>query len=892
MMKFMPTKFQAKTFRLQYVYMKKRKEPRLVSKLGVVKRYSMPVPDLSVTGVIEVGDDDFLVATTANLIRQNFTGEVLSRHSYRFSLVAYSRELNVVVGVLNKEEGGSLLTVLSPDELMRPLLANFDLGMDEVKRIELFSKSQCVLVVNSAGYRCWRFARDGLSVVFELFHEEMEFIGVDLDRELVFVRLGDKLKCFTAEGENEIMEEMHAIQGPAIEVIGEHVVYGGDKIVLYDRVTRHSFCCADFREKPWGWVAARRGVFAVVFEKHAVVFDIRVPWQLWTKVKGIRRFVKCWSKTYVVTEHFDKSVHFLSMRDRSELFSFPESGNQLSMTGAGKLTQRPQSSPVNLQKGKLNGTLPRLNSGKGALEDDNSVFSFFYDEGFLLVPTLLKSKSALQVKKFTTNSKHRMLKVNNSGVLSVLGMKTSPFVELKRKIVFGTCITICYFEGKWAYAVMSSRKSELLILDGNNFLILEAYEIKSKPVQALYYYYPCNSVVVQTLNEVILFDPKQGGIVSRGLATYSDASALFGDYLYIGLDNGIINKVIVANKKVRSDLMIDTGVSSKVVDFAFSKTNWICALANGSIIIWDYFDEPILMMEFPFNVHSVRFFGKERDILLATDEEIMVLPGKHKKEEKKVTMPLVRQEIRAPRPTKPMNVTTPMCPVLEQPETKRHLGLAQTQPVPHLTMEDIFSSSDELVPTGRFNNDELEARGIYDDGEVMPTQYRAMSGSASDLEFKFDLGIGEWSGSQGSSTADDERLSYRSALFLQSTPSESFQSTTRSVSFAMPTIVGLSGREDDKLDTKRKNLRITRAMAAFGDDAESDSDNAEHWQRYILPRRQTVTRQLRYGYSPIPNDLFTTFEAKPAPPPVRSTAAVRRQQDSEELFIRNYFSPK
>ena len=878
--------------------MKKRKEPRLVSKLGVVKRYSMPVPDLAVTGVVEVGDDDFLVATTANLIRQNFAGDVVSRFSYRFSVVTYSRELNAVVGVLNREEGGSRLTVLSPDELTRPLLSNFDLGMDEVKRVEVFGKSQCVMVANGEGYRCWRLASDGLSIVFELFHEEMEFIGVDLDRELVFVRLADKFKCFTVEGENEIMEEMHAIQGPAIEVVGEHVVYGGDKIVLYDRVTRHSFCCAEFTEKPWGWFAARRGVFSVLFEKHAVVFDIRVPWRLWMKqIKGIRRFVKCWSKTYVVTEHFDKSVHFLSIRDRSELFSFPNSGNQVSMAGKFGGTPRPQSSPVNVQKA----TLPRLNNGKDALEDDNSVFSFFYDEGFLLVPTLLKSKSALQVKKFTTNSKHRMLKVNNSGVLSVLGMKTSPFVELKRKSLYGTCITICYFERKWAYAVMSSRKSELLILDGNNFLILEAYEIKSKPVQALYYYYPCNSVVLQTLNEVILFDPKQGGIVSRGLATYSDASALFGDYLYIGLDNGIINKVIVANKKVRSDLMLDTGVPSQIVDFAFSKTNWMCAFANGSIIIWDYFDEPILMMEFPFSVHSVRFVGKERDILLATDEEIMVLVGKRQKEERKVQMPLVRQETRAPRPTaNPMNVTMPSCPVLEQePETNSRAGLAQTQPVPRLTMEDMFSSSDELVPTGRCNNasDEVpEARGIYHlDDEVMPTvyrAYRAMSASASDMEFKFDLGIDQWSASQGSSTADDERLSYRSALALQSTPSGSFQSTTRSVSFAMPTIVGLSGREDDKLDTTRKNLRITRAMAAFGDDAESDSYNAEHWQRYISPRRHTVTRQLRYGYAPIPTDLFTTFEAKPAPPPVRSTAAVRRQQDSEENFIRNFFSPK
>ena len=116
---------------------------------------------------------------------------------------------------------------------------------------------------------------------------------------------------------------------------------------------------------------------------------------------------------------------------------------------------------------------------------------------------------------------------------------------------------------------------------------------------------------------------------------------------------------------------------------------------------------------------------------------------------------------------------------------------------------------------------------------------------------------------------------------------------TKTVSFAMPVLVGADGMVEDRLDTTRPNLRITRKMAAFGDDAESDSDNCESLLDLPLRNRTRPTSpRVRYGYSAIPTDLFTTFGAKPTPPPQRSTAAIRRDQDHDALFIKNFFSPK
>lgn len=844
----------------------KRKEPKLVSKLGVVKRYSIQLPDLPVTGIIEIEDDEFLISTSVNLIRQDFTGNVIGKFSHRFSLMLYSRELDIIFGVFNKADGGSRLTILSPDEMTRPLLANFDLQMNEVKRLEFLSKSHTLITVGDGGYRGWRFENGILRIVFQVFEAVTQFIGVDSDRDLFFVKLGDKFKSFNGYGENEIMEEIHAIpEEHAFEVVGEHVVFVKDQIELYHRQLKTSVSFSDFSERPWACFSSRRGVLSLIFEKHAIVYDIRLPWKLWLKqTESVKKFVKTTSNSYVITENFDKSVHFLSMRDKSELFSFPDNRKRVTRANT-NLTPSPR-----IQKGKLNTTLPRLTTGKSQFEDDDSVFSFFYDEGFLMIPTLIKSKSALEMKKLTTNGRERILQVNNSGVLSVLGMKTTPFLEIKRKNIRGTHVTICIFEGKWAYAAMSSRKSELLILDSRNFLILDAYEIKSRQVQALYYYYPCNSVVIQTLNEVILFDPRQGGIVSRGLASYSEASALFGDYLYIGL-NGVIEKVIVANKKVRSDVKLDTRVQSQIVDFAFSKTNWICGFENGSVIIWDYFDEPLVMLAFPFQLYSIRYLGRENDILLATDSAIMVLEGTRSNDQKKVTMPRSKHSSRSPRFANRMDMT--IAPQMSESEPVKQPILAQTQPIPRLTARELLHTLDEMMPSAYVERPR---------------------------RFEFDLPLQEeqWSSSPQLSEEDtfeeEEASSQASAITFHSVLQEEPQpSMTKTVSFTMPVLVGADGMVEDRLDTTRPNLRITRKMAAFGDDAESDSDNCESLLDLPLRNRTRPTSaRIRYGYSAIPTDLFTTFGAKPASPPQRSTAAIRRDQDHDALFIKNFFSPK
>ena len=257
--------------------------------------------------------------------------------------------------------------------------------------------------------------------------------------------------------------------------------------------------------------------------------------------------------------------------------------------------------------------------------------SFFYDRGLFERYTLKKEKLEFDVKIEQTlpGSKREVLfVVLENGKIIGFNTTVSPCDEVMSIKSKATFMTICRYDDKWAYAV-ASENSDLYILDYQNLNETHHFTVINDKLLKMFFHYESDSIVMVFKKKTILFDLKKGQIGDTLKIDGNNSTSLFANMLKYGYESGHIAHVEISDgllvKKDKSDMQRPH--SEKVSCFSFSLNFWISLGFDGKVIFWNYSNEKICQLSFPIPLVVGVIMNGKRDVLVATESEVMLIEG-------------------------------------------------------------------------------------------------------------------------------------------------------------------------------------------------------------------------------------------------------------------------
>ena len=184
------------------------------------------------------------------------------------------------------------------------------------------------------------------------------------------------------------------------------------------------------------------------------------------------------------------------------------------------------------------------------------------------------------------------------------------------------------YDDLWEYAICG-KDSDFFIYDYNTLKSKKRCSVRKEPILAFYYHQKSGLVVILYQCCIDLYDLQRSTVIATLQINCTNVSALHGDDLFIGYKTGHLGKVKIVD---RSIINPDPDVKKRphmdaITNFSFASAFWMSCSLDKSVQLWDYNMMGILRIELPIPIFAVAALNGKRDILVATDNEIMKIDG-------------------------------------------------------------------------------------------------------------------------------------------------------------------------------------------------------------------------------------------------------------------------
>ena len=213
---------------------------------------------------------------------------------------------------------------------------------------------------------------------------------------------------------------------------------------------------------------------------------------------------------------------------------------------------------------------------------------------------------------------------------SLLGYDTgcSPCEEVLNIKSNYASMSVCRYNENWAYA-LSSQNGDLYIYDYNRLTEITHLKASDQHLMKTFYHYDSDSLIMVFKKMTVLFCLKTLEIIDTLKINGSKTASLFGNFLKFGYSTGCIAHVDIKDNHLICYELNEMPRPHKesISDFSFSQKFWISSSVDGSIILWNYQMMKICNVSLSTPLYSCLILNGKRDILAATDSEIMLIAG-------------------------------------------------------------------------------------------------------------------------------------------------------------------------------------------------------------------------------------------------------------------------
>ncbi|OHT10442.1 hypothetical protein TRFO_20243 [Tritrichomonas foetus] len=216
--------------------------------------------------------------------------------------------------------------------------------------------------------------------------------------------------------------------------------------------------------------------------------------------------------------------------------------------------------------------------------------------------------------------------VLENGIVLGFNSSVNPCEEIFSLDLKAHFLLIIHYNGRWCYAAISEN-SYLSIYDYHTFALIERLKVSYHKVINAFYNAEFQSIVFVFEETTILFSLLTKEIVDEVEINGCSNVEHFGDLVRFGYESGHITTLYIEDGRFSPNITDYRPHYEPITSFSFSTDFWLSSSVDSKILVWNYFDENVVVIKLPLPIFSCCLMNGKRDILLSTETEIMKISG-------------------------------------------------------------------------------------------------------------------------------------------------------------------------------------------------------------------------------------------------------------------------
>ena len=617
-------------------------------KFGIHQRLAMELNYGSINGLFRISHSDYILTSQKAIIRMR-QGEIIKTVPIPVICATYSPDLKLLFIISTKR---SELSIIPVNDLNRKLIDSFPLNNIGITHL-LFSKKSGVLVTYGEKIKVYnlnvtpsRFSFDKDAWTFTI--KEMSTITPETPVSLLSMPQFDfskeKIILHTSNG-----VRLYDLMGNAKDVIAK-VPLGKGSIFSYEQHKKNVF------------VYDIENGISIINDNGKTTANCNLGNSpLFTSSFIDKENILCMNSKlifYIVNKKTNREIQCLSIDAMPSriFYSMTEFGNEMFLLTANRFSIYEIVIPwrvwvPNVQKTQMIARENKMNAAARILLCTSTLTQFFsprnkeclltcsapnasipcstiYDRGTVEwdgVKEIRKEEQLISCLDNGTVTRFEFDKTKGCIVTKQISLKSKKIIKL--------------FIDKPYYGILTNNY-EFMVYDFNlNFV--KRYTFPREDLIDCVYYAP-SQVLIFTYKRVVMLDLIQQKQVCDMEYTDKGIFKVNGDFLYCGLMNGSIQRYSLCSKTFSDGMIERRSHSDAITDFAFNKSKfWISISLDKTMNIWDDTFMLVRTLRFPFSLCKCCYLNGHRDILVATDSEIMIVNHKYISNEEDEENPLI-----------------------------------------------------------------------------------------------------------------------------------------------------------------------------------------------------------------------------------------------------------
>ncbi|OHT05933.1 hypothetical protein TRFO_26143 [Tritrichomonas foetus] len=623
-------------------------------KFGLQAKYQINTGVASANTYFPLNGHEFLATTRGGMYKCE--NEIIKKvYNIKCSTAVLVKEYNLIVTV---SAIGGELSVMMTDDIETPLISRFKTDQIGIFHI-LYSHKSKVLITVGSGIYVWKLNvkmpvritsihKPEVSITLHSKHSlnydtsilnppsfdyESEllylptkngFAGFDIDgkekklftkvestaqtasslcfenKKFLTARHADGFHLWTKNGTllKKIPGGVSSIL--AIRFINRHFALFMDSnlyIFIIDIKTSKFFHCITLPSKPNSLTIIHKECpyLAICHGSQITMLEIVLPWTVWKGMTTQPYFIQRCPK-------INEAARVL-IYCKSSIFSF------LSPKDARNLTSAVDTQP-------------------------SAPLSHFYDRGLFIEHSFDQTNTFVETTRVSqiSENKRDLLFITTVGSnTSIFSTGDNPCKVFKTLEIQISSIVICKIDESFMYC-FSNNQGELIFYNYSDLAFQKRILITKNWIKKIHYHHQSNSIIVVFENEVHLFDLLSFKDIQKITIKDGSNSHLIGNLLLFGCKTGFLDSCFVECVDGNYKLSVFEDNFGHyhddcITNFAFSSDFFITVSLDRTLKIWNYHLSLLCEITFPFPLYACEILNGSRDILVGTDNEILVVKG-------------------------------------------------------------------------------------------------------------------------------------------------------------------------------------------------------------------------------------------------------------------------
>lgn len=249
---------------------------------------------------------------------------------------------------------------------------------------------------------------------------------------------------------------------------------------------------------------------------------------------------------------------------------------------------------------------------------------FLYDRGTHVYFRPDGKVFRLHVDEELTQQRDELFVVQNDETVSGFNTGVIPAQQIMNDDFGASKIDLCVYNGRLSYAI-ASPTSDLMIRDYTTFKVLFHASLTAESIVSMKSVPTINCIILIYTTTFILFDLEESAIASIAPECKgSNVLGVIGNNVILGYEDGSMIRFNVVDKNIGNFIDMRPH-SQKVTSISFSPTFWITTSLDSTVCLFNYDWMMFYRIVLPVPLFCGIVLNGYRDILVATDSELMVI---------------------------------------------------------------------------------------------------------------------------------------------------------------------------------------------------------------------------------------------------------------------------